>query len=66
MLIAETTIVVSADCIFILLKNYHANCCDIVLNVPVEIYHTQQQIRSLLLSIEIQDFTQELTQGANK
>ena len=37
-----------------------------VSNVQVVIYHTQQQIQSLLLSMELQDFTQEVTQGAHK
>ena len=42
-----------------------AYCRDLVWNVQVEIYHTQHQILSLL-SMEIQDFIQEVTQRAHK
>ena len=68
MLIAETTIAVSAHCnIFHIEKNISRHVKWFQLSsVQVEIYHIQLQVQLWLLSTKLQDFIQQATQGVGK
>ena len=67
MLIAENIIEVIAHCDFFLVeKKYPTNYRDMVSSLQEEIYHIQLLVLSWLLWTELQDSTQEATQGTRK